>query len=254
MKSVIITGGSSGIGEAIAKELFARGYGRVALTARGQDRLDSVSTYLSGRGCDVMTFACDVRDESAVRRGVDQVIDAWGVPDLAIANAGTGFPTPARILDLEKAREVMRTNFDGMLHLFAAVVPKMAERKRGHVAGIASLAGLRGLPGSSMYSASKAAMQAWLEASRVELRPYDIDVTIVNPGFVDTPLVEKNRFPMPFIMSATRAARIICDGLESRARVVEFPLPMALVMRTARWLPGFAWDRLASPYGRAKLK
>jgi short-subunit dehydrogenase len=254
MKSVIITGGSSGIGEAVAKELASRGYRRIALTARGVDRLEGVSAALSGMGCEVMTFACDVRDSEAVRQGVEQVMTAWGVPDLAIANAGTGFPTPAKILDLEKAREVMRTNFDGMLHLFAPIVPRMVERGNGHIAGIASLSGLRGLPGASMYSASKAAMQAWLEASRIELRPRGIDVTIVNPGFIDTPLVVKNKFPMPFLMTADKAARIICSGLEKKARTVEFPLPMSLLMRTARWLPAFAYDRLASPYAKAKMR
>jgi len=254
MKSVIITGGSSGIGEALAKTLASNGYRRIALMARGQDRLDAVSSALSGRGCEVMTISCDVREADPVRRGVEGVIEAWGVPDLAIANAGTGFPTPARVLDLERAREVMRTNFDGMLHLFAPIVPKMCERRSGHIAAVASLAGHRGLPGSSMYSASKAAVQTWLEATRIELEPYGVAVTIVNPGFIDTPLVAKNKFRMPLLMKPDDAAKIICDGIERRARTVEFPLPMSLLVRTLRWLPAFLYDRLASPYGRAKLR
>lgn len=253
MKSVIITGGSSGIGEAIARELASRGYGRIALTGRSEERLAEVAAGLSGMGCEVRTFACDVRDAEAVRRGVDDFIGQWGVPDLAIANAGIGFPTPAKSLSLEGARAIMQTNFDGMLHLFAPIVPAMVERGSGHIAGIASLAGLRGLPGASMYSASKAAMQAWLEATRIELRHRGVVVTIVNPGFVDTPLVQKNRHSMPFIMTSPRAATIICDGLERKARTIEFPLPMSLAMRGARWLPAFVYDRLASPYGKAKV-
>jgi len=254
MKSAIITGASSGIGEALAHELSSRGYGRIALTSRRQEVLDEIASALSVKGCQVMTHACDVRDADAVSEGVRRVEAEWGVPDLAIANAGVGFPTPAKTLDLEKARMIMRTNFEGMLNLFAAVVPKMVERKSGQIAGVASLAGHRGLPGSSMYSASKAAMQAWLEATRVELAPLGVHVTIVNPGFVDTPLVAKNKYPMPFIMTAAKAAKIICNGLERKARVVEFPLPMSLLVRTLRLLPDFAYDRVTTPYRNAKLK
>lgn len=253
MKSAIITGGSSGIGQALARELASRGYGRIALTGRSTERLASVAEGLSG-GCEVRTFVCDIRDADAVRHGVDEVIGTWGVPDLAVANAGVGFPTPAKVLNLDDAREIMRTNFEGMLNLFAPIVPAMVARGSGHIAGVASLAGHRGLPGASMYSASKAAMQAWLEATRIELRHRGVDVTIINPGFVDTPLVHKNRHPMPFIMTGRQAARIICDGLEKKARVVEFPLPMSLLVRTLRWLPAFAYDRLTSPYGKAKTK
>lgn len=254
MKSVIISGGSSGIGEAIARELASRGWSRIALTGRNEEKLAAIAEELSGGGREVMSFACDIQDAEAVRHGVERVVAAWGVPDLAIANAGVGFPTPAKVLNLEDARTILRTNFEGMLNLFAPIVPAMCERKSGHIAGIASLAGHRGLPGASMYSASKAAMQAWLEATRIELMHRDVKVTIVNPGFIDTPLVQKNRHPMPFLMTSPRAAKVICDGLERQARIVEFPLPMSLAMRTARWLPAFLYDRLASPYGKAKLK
>ncbi len=254
MKSALISGGSSGIGEALARELKTRGYGRIALTARRAEKLKEVAGSLSGDGCEVITIPCDIRDAGAVREGVERVIAAWGVPDLVIANAGIGMPTPTKVLDLDDARVVMRTNFEGMLHLFAPAVPAMVERGSGHIAGVASLAGLRGLPGASMYSSSKAAMQAWLEAARVELMHRGVMVTMVNPGWVDTPLITKNKHPMPFMMSAERAARIICDGLERQARVIEFPLPMSIVMRVMRAMPGFLYDRLSAPYNKAKAK
>jgi short-subunit dehydrogenase len=252
MKTAIVSGASSGIGEALARELAARGYRRIALTARREEKLAELAAGLSGRGCEASTFACDIRDADAVRQGVERVVTAWGVPDLAIANAGVGFPTPATTLSLDGAREIMRTNFEGMLNLFAPIVPAMCERRSGHIAGVASLAGHRGLPGSSMYSASKAAMQAWLEASRIELRHHGVDVTTVNPGWVETPMIRKNRHPMPFMMSAGRAAKVICDGLETKARVIEFPIPMSIAVRILRWIPGFLYDRLAAPYGKAK--
>src|SRR5205814_4040365 len=111
-------------------------------------------------------------------------------------------------------------------------------------AGVASLAGGRGLPTSSVYSATKAFMQTFLEASRIELRPHGVAVTTINPGFVNTAMTEKNRFKMPFLMSAERAARIIADGLERRARVVQFPLPMSLLGRAARMLPNAVYDAM----------
>jgi Short-chain dehydrogenases of various substrate specificities len=129
----------------------------------------------------------------------------------------------------------------------------MVERRSGHFAGIASIAGLRGLPTSSVYSASKSAMQSFLEASRIELAPYGVSVTTVNPGFVATPMTEKNRFKMPFLMGPDEAARIIVRGLERRARVVEFPLAMSLAMRMVRLIPDALYEKLTGPYSRRKV-
>lgn len=200
-----------------------------------------------------MAIAGDVRDPQSVRDAVARVEAEWGTVDLAVANAGIGYPTPAHRFALDDARSIMRTNFEGMLHLWDAVSPKMLERGDGQFVAVASLAGLRGLPGGSVYSASKAAMQAWMEASRVELTGRGIAMTIVNPGFIDTPLVEKNRFRMPFLMQPRDAARKIVDGIESRARLVEFPLPMSLLMRTLRIVPGVVFDRLVRPWSRRKV-
>jgi short-subunit dehydrogenase len=133
------------------------------------------------------------------------------------------------------------------------VIPSMIERRSGRFAGIASIAGLRGLPTSSVYSATKAAMQAFLEASRVELIQYGVGVTTVNPGFVITPMTEKNRFKMPFLMTADEAARVIADGFERGARVIEFPRPMSLLMRFARFLPAPIWDRATGGYAKRKV-
>ena len=148
---------------------------------------------------------------------------------------------------------MIRVNFLGMMYLFDAVIPSMVERRAGRFAGIASLGGLRGLPTSSVYSASKAAMQAFLEAARIELRPSGVGVTIVNPGFVATPMTEKMPF-LPFLMSADCAARIIADGLERGKRVIEFPRSTSLVMRTARLLPDALYDRMMAPTARRRKK
>ena len=236
----LITGASSGIGAALARELSRRGHA-LGLVARRGDRLEALVAELK---TPAVALPCDATDAAAVRDAVGRGEKALGGPfDLAVANAGVGVSFPATRFDLAAAELMVRVNVIGMMVLFDAVVPKMVERRGGHFAGVASLAGLRGLPTSSVYSATKAAMQAFLEATRVELAPHGIAVTTINPGFVVSPMTDKNKFTMPFLMSAERAARIIALGLARRARVVQFPLPMSLLMRFARALPNAVYDR-----------
>src|SRR5215217_409305 len=180
----VITGASSGIGLELARELSRRGW-ELLLLAR---RVELIEQLPRSEG-----VACDVTDASAVRKAVS------GPFDLAIANAGVSIPNHAAKFSLADAEQVLRVNVLGMLYLYDAVIPSMIERRSGRFAGVASLAGLRGLPAAAPYSASKAAMQAFLEASRVELAAYGVGVTIINPGFVSTAMTAKNRFRMPFL-------------------------------------------------------
>jgi short-subunit dehydrogenase len=154
--------------------------------------------------------------------------------------------------NLADAEQIIRVNVLGLMYLFDAVIPSMVERRNGRFAGIASIAGLRGVPGAGTYSASKAAVQNFLEAVRVELAPYGVGVTIVNPGFIATAMTEKNRFRMPFLMQADDAAAAIADAIERGVRVFEFPRPMSLFMRTARLLPDALWDRIMASTGRRR--
>ena len=246
----IITGASSGIGAALARELSRRGHA-LGLVARRAEMLDALVAELK---TPAVALPCDVTDSAAVRAAVAKGEAALGGAfDLAVANAGVGISSPVTKFSLADAELMVRVNVIGMMVLFDAVVPKMIERRSGQFAGVASLAGLRGLPTSSVYSATKAAMQSFLEASRVELRPYGVGVTTVNPGFVITAMTEKNRFKMPFLMKVDDAARVIADGLERGKRVIEFPRPMSLLMRFARLLPNAVWDRVTMPYARRKV-
>jgi short-subunit dehydrogenase len=246
----IITGASSGIGEALARELARRGWD-IALLARRADLLDALSRELPTKS---IALPCDVTDAEEVKIAVKQGEAALGGPfDLAIANAGVGVPSHAAKFVLADAEVMTKVNILGMFYLFDAVIPSMIERRAGRFAGIASIAGLRGLPTSSVYSSTKAAMQSFLEASRVELRPYGVGVTTVNPGFVVTPMTDKNRFKMPFLMKVDEAARVIADGLERGKREVEFPRPMSLLMRFGRLIPDAIWDRATMPYARRKV-
>ncbi|HEX6088301.1 MAG TPA: SDR family NAD(P)-dependent oxidoreductase [Thermoanaerobaculia bacterium] len=233
----VITGASSGIGLELARELSRRGW-ELLLLARRVELIEKLPRSEA--------VACDVTDVAAVRAAVH------GTFDLAVANAGVSIPNHAEKFSYADAEQVFRVNVLGMLALYDAVIPSMIERRSGRFAGIASLAGLRGLPGAAPYSASKAAMQAFLEASRVELAPYGVGVTIVNPGFVTTAMTAKNRFRMPFLMTAERAARIIADGLERGKRVVEFPGGTSLLMRVLRHAPDALYDRVLRTRGRKR--
>ncbi len=245
----IITGASSGIGAALARLLSREGVALGLLARRGELLDELIRTMPSP----AIALPCDVGDAAAVSAAVHRGEAALGGPfDLAVANAGVGIPSHATKFNLQDSTTMIRVNVLGMFHLFDAVIPGMVERRSGHFAGIASIAGLRGLPTSSVYSASKSAMQSFLEASRIELAPYGVAVTTVNPGFVITAMTEKNRFRMPFVMKPDEAAAIIARGLERRARVVEFPLPMSLLMRLVRLLPDALFDRLTAPYSRRK--
>jgi short-subunit dehydrogenase len=244
----VITGASSGIGLELARELARRGYA-LALLARRTDLLEQLARELPK----AIAIPCDVTDAASVRDAVRRGEQFLGAPfDLAVANAGVSIPGHATKFNLADAEQVLRVNVFGMLYLYDAVIPSMVERRGGRFAGVASIAGLRGIPAAAPYSASKAAMQSFLEASRVELAPYGVGVTIVNPGFIATPMTEKNRFRMPFLMTAERAAKIIANGLERGKRVIEFPRPMSLLMRTVRVLPDALYDRVAAPVGRRK--
>jgi len=218
----------------MAREFSRRGYA-LALLARRAELLDQLASELP----DTVAFPCDVTDSAAVHDAVKRA----GPIDVAVSNAGVGVMGYASKI-IDQAELMMRVNYFGMLYLFGAVVPAMIERGAGRFAGIASIAGLRGLPSASGYSASKAAMQAFLESARVELAPLGVRVTTVNPGFIATPMTEKNTFRMPFLMQAEAAARIIVDGIERGARVVEFPRPVSMAMRFARLLPSPVYDRV----------
>jgi short-subunit dehydrogenase len=249
----IITGASAGIGAALARELAKRGHD-LALLARRGDLLDELATELRGNGRNVVTAVCDVVDAESVSDAVRRTQEQLGGPfDLAIANAGVSIPVDARSFDIDAAEQIVRVNVLGVMYLFDAVIPSMIERRSGRFAGVASIAGLRGLPGAAPYSASKAAVQAFLEGVRIDLRDAGVKVTTINPGFVDTPMTKKNRFRMPFLMDAEKAATIIADGIERGKRLIEFPRPTSVMMRAMRLVPDALYDRMMGPYSRRSM-
>ena len=235
-KIIWLTGASSGIGEALAYELATRG-AVLALTSRRTDALMLVRDKIISSGGRAYTFTGDVQSLSSMKALAQQIRADLGPLDILISNAGTHIPTNPAKFDSAEYKQIMDINYGGMLHSIESVLPEMITARSGYIVAIASLAGYRGLPLGGAYGASKAAMINFLESIRFQLKEFNIPVTIVNPGFVKTPLTDKNRFKMPFLIDAPRAARIICDGIEAGQKEITFPFPFNLILKVARILP-----------------
>jgi short-subunit dehydrogenase len=195
----------------------------------------------------VATYAVDVTDCREMQEAARDFVSRFGAPDLVIANAGIGIGTQGDDLaDIEKLRRVLDVNVTGMAATLAAFAPAMRKAGRGTLAGIASVASFRGIPGNGAYCASKAAARSWLESMRVELRGSGVSVVCVCPGYIDTPMTRVNRFRMPFIIDADKAARLIARAIAARRRVAVIPWQMAIVSVLMRAMPGWLFDRLAA--------
>lgn len=234
---VWLVGASSGIGAAVARELVSRG-AHVAISARRRDRLDEVA---GGR---MVVVPADATDSTAVAAAAREVTETLGGLDTVIWCAGYWKKSDASAWDAADFARHVDVNLLGFNRVLAAVLPGMVERGRGHIVGVASVAGYRGLPGAEAYGATKAAQLNLLEALRVSLRRRGVRVTTVAPGFVRTELTDGNTFPMPFIIDADAAGRSIVDGLERGRMEIVFPLPMAVLMKVARLVPIRLWAAL----------
>jgi short-subunit dehydrogenase len=240
---VFITGASSGIGAALAAHYAGSG-ATLGLVARRPDALAA----LAGRlGTTTATYATDVADHAAMCAAAADFIARHGVPDLVIANAGVSVGTlGAEPDDLPTLERVLRTNVVGLAATLAPFVAPMRERGGGTLAGIASVAGFRGLAGAGAYSASKAAAIAWLESLRIELAGTGVAVVTVCPGYIDTPMTRVNRYRMPFLLDADEAARRIARLIEARRSLAVVPWQMAIAGRVWRLLPNWLYDPLAA--------
>lgn len=247
---VFITGASSGIGQALA-DAYARAGWRVALVAR---RGDDMRAWAQARGLGPQRCAihvADVADIDAIVAAGQACVAQQGLPDVVIANAGisAGVDTAFRE-DLDVLARVHAVNTVGMAATFHPFIVPMRERGHGTLVGIASVAGIRGLPGHGAYCASKAAVISFCESLRGELRGTGVRVVTLSPGYVDTPLTRENRYPMPFLLSpqefARRAVRAIASGVSYRV----IPWQMGLVAKVLRLLPDAWFDRALQ--GRAR--
>ncbi|WP_051560047.1 SDR family NAD(P)-dependent oxidoreductase [Marinobacterium jannaschii] len=230
-----ITGGSSGIGRALALAMASQGVS-VSISGRHPGALAKVQAEaadLPGRICNL---PLDITDSAAVQA----LVDGWqpeAFPDLIILNAGTHQPDSAQNFSLHQARRLVDINLQGTLNCLAAVLPGMTARGSGQLAVMASVAGYRGLPGAAVYGATKAALINLTESLQPELAEQGIRLQLINPGFVKTPLTDRNRFPMPWLVPAEAAAEAILKGLRSRRFEISFPGRFVFWLKLARLLP-----------------
>lgn len=251
MKTVtFITGASSGLGSELAR-LFAADGDPVAIVARRGDLILEIANQISEKGGSALPIVCDVSDREAVQQAFALAEKELGPVERMIANAGIGIPTPVEDFKGQDAEKVIQVNLMGTIYCLEAALPGMLQRKRGHIVGVSSLAGFRGLPGSAVYCASKAAIISLLESLRIDLHKYHIDVTILCPGFVKTAMTEQNKNPMPFLVDLDQAAGSMYKAILKRKTIHTFPWQLALITKSARFLPDSLYDW---SFSRSKLR
>ncbi len=248
---VFLTGASSGIGEGLALAMAKRG-ATLGLVARRKEMLDDLADRCRKFDVKVRTFPVDVTDEMALADAANEMHSEFGRIDLLIANAGIGGnDEDTRSYVPRAVRKVIEINLLGAANAVHAVVPHMVERGSGHIVAISSLAGLRGLPKSAAYSASKAGMTAFFESVRLDVKHSGVDVTIIQPGFIRTPLTSARANKMPFLMELDDAIPLFIKAIEKKKKFAAFPWQLATIVRAGKFMPAWMYDRIA---GRARYR
>jgi len=247
LSNIFITGASSGIGRALAREFAARYAGRnliLGLVARRLDALQQLADELQTKHkitCAI--YSLDVRDSAALQTAAQDFVARFGAPNIVIASAGVSRGTLTELTDdIPAFQAVMDINVMGMVHTFNPFIAVMRQTGQGQLVGVASVAGIRGLPGAGAYSASKAAVISYLESLRVEMRAYSIDVTTIAPGYIRTPMTDVNNYKMPFLMDVDAFAKQFIDAVENKRRFIFIPWQMGMLARFMRLIPPALWD------------
>jgi short-subunit dehydrogenase len=250
-KVVFLTGASSGIGEAMALEMAKRG-AILGLLARREELLQEIVKKCEQNGGRARYFAVDVTDANSVAEAALSLRNEFGKIDILIANAGIGGNnSETRNLNVEAVTKVININLLGAVNAVSAVLPAMLENKSGQLVAISSLAGIRGLPKSAAYSASKAGMTAFFESVRLDVQHKGVSVTIIQPGFIKTPLTSGRENKMPFLMELEDSIPLFLNAIEKRKRFAAFPWQLAALVRASRIFPAWLYDRIA---GRANFR
>ncbi|MDB5587276.1 MAG: hypothetical protein JWP26_2246 [Devosia sp.] len=232
-KMAWVTGAGTGIGREVARRLALDGW-QVAVSARTSADLESLARELPDA---IRSFPLDISDRGAVNAVATQIRDTLGPLDLVVLSAGTYVPMSAKDFDVDGFAKTIDVNLMGTVNCLAAIMPPMIARQSGHIAVVASVSGFVGLPAAGAYGASKAALNNLCEALQPDLARYGVRLSVINPGFVDTPLTKKNDFPMPFLISVEQAGDAIIAGLKTGRFEIVFPWQMSMAMKTLALLP-----------------
>lgn len=234
-RSAWILGASTGIGAELAK-LLGKNVTHVAISARSEDKLKALSQQHKA----LTPYPLDVTDAQATQKTANKIVAQTGTIDLAILNAGAWYLMDAAELNADsllKVRQILDVNYMGVMNGLSALIPMMLKQGHGHIAIVASVAGYRGLPKSITYGPTKAALISLCETLKPELEMHNITISVVNPGFVDTPMTADNPFEMPGLMAADEAAKAFLRGLEKRQYEISFPKSFVFQMKLLASLP-----------------
>jgi len=231
-KKIWITGASSGIGKALAEKFALEGW-RVAVSARRKEILDEMANNEN-----IFSYPLDVTNQIQLNEISSKIINDFGGLDLCVFSSGTYDPKLEQEINIKQNKFVMETNFFGVLYCIKSVEKYFKDKKDGHISIVSSVAAYRGLPNSSGYGPSKAALTNLSESLYFDFKKYNVRISLVSPGFIKTPLTEKNKFPMPFIKSPEFAAEKMFNGLtKSTAFEIHFPKELTLFLKLLRILP-----------------
>lgn len=240
--AVFITGASSGLGAALAKQYAAQGH-TLGLLARRRDRLHELAASLPGRH---YLYVVDVQDRDELHAAAYNFIEQVGEVDVVIACAGISAGTLTEEADdFAVFKAIFETNVMATVSTFEPFVPQMIKRRAGTLVGITSVAGVRGLPGAGAYSASKSALTTYCESLRLELKPHNVGVVTIAPGYIRTEMTAKNPYQMPFLMDAEVFATKALSAIQQKKSYVVIPWQMGVVGKLMRLLPNWLYDRLA---------
>jgi short-subunit dehydrogenase len=235
-KLIWVTGASQGMGRALCLALARDGY-TVAATARNEQSLGSLAEESVSMPGNIHSFPADLTHAGENQRVITEIHQQLGSIDLAVLNAGTHRPTPAADFRAADVKDLIDLNLMAAVHAIEALLPGMLDRNSGHIAAVASIAGYRGLPTAAGYGASKAALIHLCEALKLDLSDTNLRIQVINPGFVKTPLTDRNPFPMPFLVSTKVAADAIIKGLRKNHFEIKFPWLFTNILKTLRLLP-----------------
>ncbi len=247
----LVTGASSGLGRGLSLRLARDGWA-VAGAARRRAALETLVTEIEAEGGRALALPLDVTDRDAVHDAVARCARVLGPVDLLVANAGVAGITRPDELDAREVEKIHRVNFLGAVYPVEALLPEMLRRDRGHLVAMSSLAGFNGLPLTAAYSASKAAMTNFFESLRIDLWDRGVDVTVITPGYVRTPMTEERSHGMPFLVELDDAVDRMARAIESRRAHAAFPWPLAALTWCARVFPRPFYDWLASRVDRSE--
>ncbi len=251
MKKIFITGASSGIGNALAHEYAKRHANTgviIGLAARRSEHLQQLATVLQNQySITCVIYPLDVRDAVALEAAATDFIARFGAPNIVISNAGVSRGTLTELKeDITAFQAIFDINVMGMVHTFAPFIAAMKvaakQNQRAQLVGVASCAGIRGIPGSGAYSASKAAVISYCESLRTEMQHFNIHVSAIAPGYIRTPMTELNQYKMPFLMDADVFAHKFANAVEAKVRFKIIPWQMGIIARIMRLIPPFLWD------------